>query len=130
MNRSASVLFVRVAFLSTLSALPAPPVSATGAEAPSATVRIVISFYSIASGPVADDQKAMDSLIATYETEHEVRLQKRVSPYGMEGDFAYCLSLTELSTNDQEDFVARVRAQAKTLEQVHVEENAPCPGRS
>ena len=98
--------------------------------APRETSRLVISFYSIASGPVRSDVEAVDSLLRQYEADHHVTLEKTRSAYGMEGDFAYCFALAELGAREQADLVETIRSFAKSLRQVNVAENEPCPGRT
>jgi hypothetical protein len=115
----ASLLFQTVALVVAASPSPVP--------APQETSRLVISFYSVASGPVDSDVKAMDSLLSKYETDHRVFLEKTKSTYGMEGDFAYCFALAELDAQDQAELVRSIRSLAKSLKQVSVVENVLCP---
>jgi hypothetical protein len=119
----ASLLFQTVAVAVALAGSPSP------APAPQATSRLVVAFYSVASGPVDSDVKTVDSFLRKYETDHKVILKKTESTYGMEGDFAYCFALAELGAQDQTDLVGSIRSLAKSLKQVSVEENVPCPER-
>src|SRR4051812_9948803 len=109
-----------LAFLTAALVLAASP---SPVPARTETSRLVISFYSVASGPVDSDVKAMDSLLSKYETAHRVILEKTKSTYGMEGDFAYCFALAELDAQDQADLVGSIRSLAKSLKQVSVVEN-------
>lgn len=100
---------------------------ATGSFAEPSKSRVVVSFYSIAAGPDSASIKTIDGFIAEYEKAKSVKLEKTVSHYGREGDFAYCFMLAELSKADQDDFVSKLKDEAKKVKQVMVEENAPCP---
>jgi hypothetical protein len=119
----ATLLFQTVAVAVALADLPTP---APDRRAPS---RLVIAFYSIASGPIDSDVKSVESFLRAYETSHDVTLEKTKSAYGMEGDFAYCFALAELGAEDQADLVRAIQSLARALRQVTVEENTPCPGR-
>ena len=61
-----------------------------------------------------------------YEKEKAVQLAKEVVRWGREGELDYCFKLSELSKEDQEDFVSGIKPLAGGSKQTVVVENAPC----
>lgn len=88
--------------------------------------RLIISFYSIAGGPDRASQKRVDAFLEQYEKSHTVTLAKNVVHWGREGEFDYCLPLSELNQADQKTLVSDIRAMSDILTQVDLYENEPC----
>lgn len=114
---------------------PVDPGQTVNIEAPEKTdslpalSRLVIVFFSAASGIDHKASKSLEELIATYSQEAGINVNYEKIPWGREGETDYCLELTELSPEQQADFVSRTRKLLETAEHVNIRENAPCRHR-
>jgi hypothetical protein len=88
--------------------------------------RLIISFQSRASGIDRGTKKEIDEFISKYEKEKGVQLAKEVVRWGREGEVDYCFKLSELSKEDQKDFVSGIKPLAGGSKQTVIVENAPC----
>ena len=88
--------------------------------------RLIISFQSHASGIDGRAKKDIDTFISDYEKEKNVRLAREVVGWGREGELDYCFMLSEITKEDQADFVSRIGIKVKSSDRTSLQENAPC----
>jgi hypothetical protein len=88
--------------------------------------RLIISFSSPGNGIDYKAKKEIDERISSYEKEKGVPLAKEEIHWGREGELDYCFKLVELSKEDQEEFVSRIKSSVKKSKRTGIVENAPC----
>jgi hypothetical protein len=91
--------------------------------------RLIISFTSPGDGIDYRAKKQIDESISSYEKERGVRLAKEEIHWGREGELDYCFKLSELSKEDQENFVSRIKSLVKKSKRTGIVENSPCRKR-
>ena len=91
-----------------------------------AHTRLIISFNSPGDGIDYKVKKQIDEYISSYERHKRVRLAKTTRHWGREGELYCCFTLSELSRDDQEQFVSRIQSLVKTSTRTLIVENAPC----
>ena len=91
--------------------------------------RLILTFFSVASGI---DQKSLmrfEEFIGEYAAELGINIDYEKTHWGREGETDFCLELTELNPEQQADFVSRTRKLMETAEHLSIYENAPCKHR-
>ena len=91
--------------------------------------RLIVSFSSPGNGIDYKVKKEIDECITSYEKDKDVRLAKEERHWGKEGELDYCFKLSELSKEEQEDFVSRIKSLVKKSKRTGLVENAPCRKR-
>lgn len=91
--------------------------------------RLIVSFSSPGNGIDYKVKKESDECITSDEKDKDVRLAKEERHWGKEGELDYCFKLSELSKEEQEDFVARIKSLVKKSKRTGLVENAPCRNR-
>lgn len=71
-------------------------------------------------------KKKIGEYISDYEKEKNVKLAKEEFHWGREGETNYCFKLTELSQNDQESFISKIKSLSMHSKQINIMENSPC----
>ncbi len=91
--------------------------------------RLVVAFYSEASG--VDDKAIIrfEDSIGEYSGSLGINIDYEKTHWGREGETDFCLELSELNAQQQADFVAKTRELLKTAEHVNIYENEPCRHR-
>jgi hypothetical protein len=90
------------------------------------TMRLVIEFYSIASGIDNNALMAYEDSLGAYSGRLGKNIDYLKKNYGREGETEICLRLTELNTAEQKDFIAFTRKMLKNAKWVNINENALC----
>lgn len=109
-----------------------PAISAQATQIPDTfpkKSRLVISFFSIASG--VDDKAIIrfEDSIGEYAGALGINIDYEKTHWGREGETDFCLELRELNSEQQLDFVSKTRELLKTAEHVKIYENEPCRHR-
>ncbi len=91
--------------------------------------RLVIMFYSIGQGSEYFLSNAFEDSIGSYSLKFGKNIDYKKTLWGREGEIDFCLKLNELTTSEQEEFIALTRAQLKSAKWVNIFENYPCPAR-
>lgn len=91
--------------------------------------RLVVTFFSIASGTDYKATVRFEDFIGEYAGEIGKTVDYEKTHWGREGETDFCLELTELDTEQQADFVRRTRKLLETAEHVNIYENSPCKHR-
>jgi hypothetical protein len=81
--------------------------------------RVAISFISIASGIDGAKYDEMEKYIQN----HPKKPAFEVIPMGREGERDICMSLKEMNSSEQKDFVKELKKMAETSDRVKVNEN-------
>lgn len=93
------------------------------AQIPKMKYRLVISFVSICCGIDHEAKEKVEKAIIDYERAKGVKLERETSSWGEEGEIDYGFMLAELSTDEQEKFVAKINSLTEKIELVNVTEN-------
>ncbi len=91
--------------------------------------RLVISFFSIASGVDIKSVLRYEDFIGEYAAELGINIDYEKTHWGREGETDFCIELTELKAEQQADFVRRTMNLLETAEHVKIYENEPCRHR-
>jgi hypothetical protein len=91
--------------------------------------RLVISFYSVASGVDYPYVLKFEDSIGEYAGELGINIDYEKTHWGREGETDFCMELTELTSEQQADFVNRTRKLLESAEHVKIYENEPCRHR-
>ncbi len=91
--------------------------------------RLVLTFFSIASGVDIKSLNRFEEFIGEYAAELGINIDYEKTHWGREGETDFCLELTELNPDQQADFVSRTRKLMETAEHLSIYENAPCKHR-
>ncbi len=116
-------------------AAAAPEIEKVDAEAPSkpdsfpAQSRLVLTFFSVASGVDFKSLTSFEEFIGVYAAEIGINIDYEKTHWGREGETDFCLGLSELDPEQQADFVSRTRKLMETAEHLSIYENAPCKHR-
>lgn len=113
-------------------ASPVPPVTAVAPtpHAPAGagpSMRVVVAFNSLASGPDPQIVRRLDAFLARQEQQLGGRIASTRAHWGREGEFSVCLPLTEFDAARQAGFVNELRAALAGSDRASVAENAACP---
>lgn len=91
--------------------------------------RLVLTFFSIASGVDFKSLTRFEEFIGEYAAEIGINIDYEKTHWGREGETDFCLELGELDPKQQADFVSRTRKLMETAEHLSIYENAPCKHR-
>ncbi|REJ81588.1 MAG: hypothetical protein DWQ44_10625 [Bacteroidetes bacterium] len=93
------------------------------------TVRLVVSFFSVASGSDYKSMIAMEDSIGEFARRKNKTIDYQKNPWGREGEMDYCFSLSELEDENQAEFIQFIREVLKNAKSVNVYENQLCQRR-
>jgi hypothetical protein len=106
---------------------PAASAEATSASPSSSDLyRLVVSFYSIGSGVNREAREKFTAWIGETEKKYGKPLDVEITPWGREGEVDYCIRMSDYAAADQKKIVDSVNELLKSMEYIHVNENAPC----
>jgi len=88
--------------------------------------RFIVSFYSKGGGTDHKINEAYIKFVKEYEQKKGVTLSKENIVWGKEGESDLCFKLTELSANNQIEFINASKDLLKTSDLVLTEENVLC----
>jgi len=91
--------------------------------------RLVIAFFSVADGVDFQAILRFEDSIGEYAGEKGINIDYEKTHWGREGETDFCLELTELSPEEQAEFIERSRELLKSAQHVKIYENAPCRHR-
>jgi len=94
-----------------------------------ATSRLVLTFFSPASGVDIKSVNRFEEFIGEYAGEKGINIDYEKTHWGREGETDFCLELTELDPKQQADFVSKTRILMESAEHLNIYENAPCKHR-
>lgn len=94
-----------------------------------ATSRLVVTFFSIASGVDFKAVVGFEEFIGEYAAEQGFTVDYEKTHWGREGETDFCLELKELTPEQQTDFVSQARKRLETAEHVSIYENQACKHR-
>ncbi len=92
----------------------------------STNYRLVVSFFSRASGIDFEARKQVDAYIYEFEQAKGISINKEETRWGREGEIDYCLTLEKVTTKDQKKFVKKIKGIAKKSGRINVLEHSPC----
>ena len=90
------------------------------------TLRLVVSFYSRASGINRSAKEKYDTLISKFQNDNNLKLEYEKIKWGREGEVDYCFNLKVISKNIQEKFISETKLLLEGKEQVKIYENINC----
>lgn len=90
------------------------------------TYRLVVSFISIGSGIDATAKSSFDELITKTQKETGKSVDNTPAAWGREGEVDYCMTLTNLSKEQQTKFVAETKKILSGNSLVFITENSEC----
>ena len=88
----------------------------------SAIYRLIVSFYSTASGI---DQKAKQAFTEWIKKDYS-SIAMEATPWGREGEVDICFSLKGMSSDEQSNFVNKAKENLSNAKNVHFYENEAC----
>ena len=94
-----------------------------------ATSRLVLTFFSPASGVDIKSVNRFEEFIGEFAGEKGINIDYEKTHWGREGETDFCLELTELDPKQQADFVSKTRILMESAEHLNIYENAPCKHR-
>jgi len=96
--------------------------SKTEESSKSEVYRLIVSFYSTASGI---DQKAKQAFTEWVKNDNSSITMEAV-PWGREGEVDICFSLKGMSSDEQSNFVNKAKENLSNAKNVHFYENEAC----
>jgi hypothetical protein len=104
------------------------PINSRRDPAPKDTtpMRLVIEFFSVASGIDYEAMIAYEDSLGAYSGRLGKNIDYVKKPWGREGETEFCMRLNELTTSEQSDFVKFTRKMLKNAKWVNINENAVC----
>ena len=90
------------------------------------TSRFIVSFYSIGAGTEGEQIGKFETFIEDFKKEKGKTVSYDKVHWGREGEADYCFPLTELTAQDQDDFIERTKDVLSKAKWVHFSENSPC----
>lgn len=100
--------------------------SAASGKSKSTTYRLIVSFISIGTGIDATAKSSLDELIKRTQKEIGKSVENTSTSWGREGEVDYCITLKELSKDQQAKFVSDTKKILSGNSRVFITENAEC----
>jgi len=94
-----------------------------------ATSRLVLTFFSPASGVDIKSVNRFEEFIGEYAGEIGINIDYEKTHWGREGETDFCLELSELDAKQQADFVSKTKILMEKAEHLNIYENSPCKHR-
>jgi len=88
--------------------------------------RFIVSFYSTGEGAEGKQIQQFEKFLSGYKTPSGDTLHAEKTPWGREGEVDYCMKLSGLNSDDQQQFINQVKELLKSAQRVHYSENAAC----
>ena len=128
-NSICALLLSSITGLASASGMSATAASAAPAKAPppSRTLyRAVVVFNSWGAGVSRPTISTFNVIVAEYEANSGISLERHVVYWGREGEFNSCMPLSQLNASAQQNFVQDLRNNLEPGGRAFVLENAPC----
>lgn len=100
-----------------------PKESLTGKERAST---LLVSFYSIGGGIDVKNAQSFDNFISEYKTQQGKSVAYERVPWGREGELDYCVSFSDLNSEETEQFIDASKAKIQDCKMVHFKINGEC----
>ncbi len=91
--------------------------------------RLVVLFFSIGEGAEYPLITAFEDSIGSYSQKIGKNIDYQKKIWGREGETDFCMSLSELTRSEQDEFIDRTKTQLKKARWVNIFENYACPKR-
>ncbi len=88
--------------------------------------RFIVSFYSIGAGTEQKQIEKFENFLTGYRQKTGKSISAEKTSWGREGELDFCLNLSEISSNDQLNFIRDAKEELKTARWVNFSENSPC----
>ena len=93
---------------------------------PDSLYRFTVSFISIGSGTDKNAKKQFMQFIQQFNEKNNVKVNTEIANWGREGETDYCLKLSELNKQQQNQFLTETKEVLKNSVLVRYEENCFC----
>lgn len=94
---------------------------------PDSMYRFTVSFISMGSGTDKKAIQQFSQFIEQYNSKKNTQINPAITRWGREGEVTYCLKLTELNKQQQDQFIAATKKLLATSTRVRYYENTACP---
>ena len=88
--------------------------------------RISVSFFSVGGGIDNKAKLNYDKFVQEFEQQKGVKLSCEIANWGKEGETDYCFTLSELNTEDQDQFTIESKNILQDFKTVNIKENTSC----
>ena len=93
---------------------------------PDSLYRFTVSFISIGSGTDKNAKQQFMQFIQQFNEKNNVKVNAEIANWGREGETDYCLKLSELNKQQQNQFLTGTKEILKSSTLVRYEENSIC----
>ena len=93
---------------------------------PDSLYRFTVSFISIGSGTDKNAKQQFIQFIQQFNEKNNVKVNAEIANWGREGETDYCLKLSELNKQQQNQFLTETKEVLKNSALVRYEENCIC----
>ncbi len=93
---------------------------------PDSIYRFGLSFFSSGSGIDLNGENLFNRLIQEFNEKNNVKISPEIINWGREGETKYCLKLSELSKQQQEQFIKETKELLKNAVHIRYSENSIC----
>ena len=93
---------------------------------PDSLYRFTVSFISIGSGTDKNAKQQFMQFIQQFNEKNNVKVNAEIANWGREGETDYCLKLSELNKQQQNQFLTETKEVLKNSALVRYEENCIC----
>ena len=93
---------------------------------PDSLYRFTVSFISIGSGTDKNAKQQFMQFIEQFNEKNNVKVNAEIANWGREGETDYCLKLSELTKQQQNQFLTEAKEVLKNSALVRYEENCFC----
>ena len=93
---------------------------------PDSLYRFTVSFISIGSGTDKNAKQQFMQFIQQFNEKNNVKVNAEIANWGREGETDYCLKLSELNKQQQNQFLTETKEVLKNSALVRYEENCFC----
>jgi hypothetical protein len=90
---------------------------------------LVVIFYSIGEGAEFQYISAFEDSIKNYSGKINKNIDYQRKAWGREGETDFCVPLIELTKQEKEEFISKIKATLKSAKWVNIFENHDCPKR-
>jgi len=97
---------------------------------PDSLYRFTVSFISIGSGTDKNAKQQFIQFIQQFNEKNNVKVNAEIANWGREGETDYCLKLSELNKQQQNQFLTETKEVLKNSALVRYEENCICRRKS
>jgi len=85
-----------------------------------------VSFFSIGSGIYGKAKQEYEQYINEFQTINNVTIVLDKASWGKEGEIDYCIKLTGLTKELQQEFIKSTKTKFKDSKRIHLYENTTC----